>query len=103
MSSFTDLTGCNKIKNEHTMETQDNTLIFQKGDRLTNGYFTGEAYLKLLLARDSNNDFVMGNVTFQPGGQNQLAYASKGTGFNNYRRRRLISGKRQTSASNKKR
>ena len=41
--------------------------IFPKGEKLPNDYFTGNAYLKPLVARDKNNDFSAGNVTFEPG------------------------------------
>ena len=48
------------------MTTANNTPLFPKGDKLTNGYFTGDAYLKPLLAKDENNGFAMGSVTFEP-------------------------------------
>lgn len=48
------------------MDTSSNDL-FPKGDKLTNGYFTGEAYLNVLLAKDSNNEFALGSVTFESG------------------------------------
>ena len=48
------------------MTTANNTALFPKGDKLTNGYFTGDAFLKPLLAKDANNDFAMGSVTFEP-------------------------------------
>ena len=60
------------------MEKQKNTSIFPQGERITNGYFTGEAYLKPLLAKDSNNDFVTGNVTFQPGARTNWHLHPKG-------------------------
>jgi len=47
------------------MSDQNNTPIFSKGELLTNGYFTGQAYLSPLLARNKSNDFAMGNVTFE--------------------------------------
>ena len=60
------------------MEKQNNTSIFPQGERITNGYFTGEAYLKPLLAKDSNNNFVIGNVTFQPGARTNWHSHPKG-------------------------
>lgn len=48
------------------MTADQSTALFAKGDKLTNGYFTGDAYLKPLLTRDKNNDFVMGSVHFDP-------------------------------------
>jgi len=59
--------GCQNPKNENKMSEQNNTAIFPKGELLTNGYFTGQAYLSPLLARDKNNEFAMGNVTFEAG------------------------------------
>jgi quercetin dioxygenase-like cupin family protein len=41
------------------------TAIFPKGEKLSNEYFTGNAFLTPLLARDKNNEFVIGNVTFE--------------------------------------
>lgn len=41
--------------------------IFPKGDKITNGYFSGEAFLRLLQDKDKNNDFALGNVIFEPG------------------------------------
>jgi quercetin dioxygenase-like cupin family protein len=60
------LTSCQFDKNEQTMETQSNESVFPQGEKITNGHFTGEAYLKPLITKDTNNDFVIGNVTFQP-------------------------------------
>jgi quercetin dioxygenase-like cupin family protein len=58
-------TGCT-TKSNNSMSTENKTQIFSKGEKITNGYFTGEAYLAPLLARDKNNEFVIGNVTFEP-------------------------------------
>jgi quercetin dioxygenase-like cupin family protein len=63
--------------------------IFLKGDKLTNDYFVGDAFLKVLLNRDKNNDFVMGNVTFEPGARTnwhthpkgQVLIVTSGEGF----------------------
>ncbi|MCS3552901.1 MULTISPECIES: cupin domain-containing protein [unclassified Sphingobacterium] len=41
--------------------------IFEKGNQITNGYFTGNAFLNLLQEKDENNDFALGNVTFESG------------------------------------
>lgn len=45
------------------MGTENTTSLFSKGKKLTNGYFTGDAYLQLPLAKDKNN-VVLGSVTF---------------------------------------
>ncbi|RFS17735.1 cupin domain-containing protein [Emticicia sp. C21] len=52
--------------------------IFPKGDKLTSEYFTGDAFLKLLMARDKNNDFLLGNVTFEPGARTNWHTHPKG-------------------------
>jgi quercetin dioxygenase-like cupin family protein len=49
------------------MTTTTNDSLFPKGDKLPNEYFTGNAFLKPLLSKDANNNFVMGCVTFEPG------------------------------------
>lgn len=41
--------------------------LFEKGNPITNGYFTGNAFLNLLQGKDKNNDFALGNVTFESG------------------------------------
>ena len=60
------------------MKPENNSPIFEQGEKLTNGYFTGDAYLKILLARDKNNDFVIGNVTFEPGARTNWHTHPKG-------------------------
>ncbi|AZA59389.1 (R)-mandelonitrile lyase [Chryseobacterium shandongense] len=57
---------------------QNNASIFPKGDRTPKEYFSGEAYLKPLLARDKNNDFVVGSVTFEPGARTNWHTHPKG-------------------------
>lgn len=42
------------------------TDLFPKGERLPADWFSGEAFLTLLVARDNNNDFSAGSVTFEP-------------------------------------
>jgi quercetin dioxygenase-like cupin family protein len=80
---------CSQTKKSMKMtENQENSL-FPKGDKLTNEYFTGDAYLKTLLAKDKNNDFVMGSVTFEPGARTnwhthprgQVLIVTEGAGF----------------------
>ena len=63
------------LKAKTPMETN---AIFPIGDKLANGYFTGDAYLKLLLARDKNNDFLLGSVTFEPGARTNWHTHPKG-------------------------
>ena len=45
------------------METPD---IFPKGQPLPKEWFTGDASLSPLVAKDKNNDFSAGSVTFEP-------------------------------------
>lgn len=71
-------TTCGQTKKHQEMKPEINSSIFQKGEKLTNGYFTGDAYLKVLLARDKNNDFVIGNVTFEPGARTNWHTHPKG-------------------------
>jgi quercetin dioxygenase-like cupin family protein len=41
--------------------------IFPAGAPLPPDYFTGQAFLHPLLAKDKNNEFALGSVTFEPG------------------------------------
>ena len=84
------IASCNNNKKTEVMTDQNNTSIFPKGDKITNGYFTGEAFLKLLLAKDKNNEFALGCVTFEPGARTnwhthpkgQVLIVTEGEGFN---------------------
>lgn len=69
---------CSNIKNQVKMTTENNTSLFPKGEKLTNDWFTGNAYLQLLLAKDKNNNFVMGSVTFKPGARTNWHKHPKG-------------------------
>ncbi|KMS65079.1 hypothetical protein BVRB_039660 [Beta vulgaris subsp. vulgaris] len=60
------------------MTTQTENSIFPKGDKLENGYFTGDAFLKPLLAKDKSNEFAMGSVTFEPGARTNWHTHPKG-------------------------
>lgn len=66
------LSACN-IKTDHTMST---TQIFPQGEPLPKEWFTGNAFLKPLVAKDKNNDFSAGSVTFCTWCENKLAYTS---------------------------
>jgi 4-carboxymuconolactone decarboxylase len=52
---------------ETKMTTTTQQSIFPTGNPLPADYFTGQAFLHLLLAKDVNNEFALGSVTFQPG------------------------------------
>jgi quercetin dioxygenase-like cupin family protein len=79
---------CNNNKNQDKMTTGNNTSLFPKGDKLSNDWFTGDAFLKPLLARE-NNDFALGSVTFEPGARTiwhthpkgQVLIVTEGQGF----------------------
>lgn len=82
-------TACRPAKIPVKMTEDHNTSLFTKGDKLTNGYFTGDAFLLPLLARDKNNDFVMGSVSFDAGARTnwhthpkgQVLIITEGAGF----------------------
>ena len=71
------------------MTEQNNDSIFPKGDKLSNDWFTGNAFLMPLLARDKNNEFAMGSVTFEAGARTnwhthpkgQVLIVTNGNGF----------------------
>ncbi|MBA5790808.1 cupin domain-containing protein, partial [Escherichia coli] len=52
------------------MSTLENSVIFDKGELITNDYFTGNAYLKMLVPEDTVYNCPIGNVTFEPGARN---------------------------------
>jgi quercetin dioxygenase-like cupin family protein len=80
---------CNNHKNQQTMTIPDSTSIFPKGEKLPNEYFTGNAFLHLVLAKDKNNEFALGSVTFEPGARThwhthpkgQVLIITEGEGF----------------------
>lgn len=72
------MTACNNSINENKMITENTVPVFPKGERITNGYFTGEAYLQMLLSQDENNEFSIGNVTFEPGARTNWHTHPKG-------------------------
>ena len=71
------------------MTTQNNTSLFPKGEKLSNEWFTGNAFLQPLLAKDKNNEFALGSVTFEPGARThwhthprgQVLVITEGEGF----------------------
>lgn len=68
---------CN-IKNGMSGTKNENTIIFPKGERITNDNFTGTAYLQPLIAADSLNPTSVGNVTFEPGARTKWHYHPSG-------------------------
>ena len=71
------------------MTTQNSTSLFPKGEKLSNEWFTGNAFLQPLLAKDKNNEFALGSVTFEPGARThwhthprgQVLVITEGEGF----------------------
>lgn len=67
----------------------ENQSIFQRGDRASADYFTGTAWVKLLLPNDKALDCQIGDVVFEPGARNnwhthpggQILIATQGTGY----------------------
>lgn len=70
------------------MET-NNAKLFPKGEKLSNDWFTGNAFLTPLLAKDKNNDFAMGSVYFEKNARtnwhthpkDQVLIVTEGSGF----------------------
>lgn len=83
------IASCNPSKNTNTMTAENNTAIFPKGTKLSKDWFSGDAFLHPLLAKDKNNDFAMGSVTFEPGARThwhthpkgQVLIITEGAGF----------------------
>lgn len=71
------------------MTPQNNSSLFPQGEKLSSDWFTGNAYLYPLLAKDKNNEFSLGSVTFQPGARTnwhthpkgQVLIVTEGEGF----------------------
>lgn len=55
---------CNN-KNLEKMSTKNTESLFPKGEKLPADWFTGNAYLSPLVAKDKNNEFSAGAVTFE--------------------------------------
>ena len=71
----------------NTSENQNPT--FPKGDKASPEYFTGAAWVKMLVAADDIFNTSVGNVVFEPGCRNnwhthgggQILVATEGTGY----------------------
>ena len=51
-------------------EDLQSNIIFPKGDKAPAEYFTGTAWVKLLVPNDTTFDCQIGNVIFEPGARN---------------------------------
>lgn len=56
----------------------DTAEIFPKGQPLPKEWFVGNAYLTPLVAKDKNNEFSAGSVTFEPGARTNWHTHPKG-------------------------
>lgn len=54
------------------------TEIFAKGEPLPKEWFSGNAFLTLLVTRDKNNEFSAGSITFEPGARTNWHTHPKG-------------------------
>jgi quercetin dioxygenase-like cupin family protein len=73
------------------MKTSENQLneIFPKGDPASADYFTGKAWVKMLVPNDPVLNTAVGNVVFEPGARNnwhthpggQILIVTHGTGY----------------------
>jgi quercetin dioxygenase-like cupin family protein len=78
-----------KAQTMNTNEHQNTSSLFPKGDKLSNEWFKGNAFLKPLVAKDKNNNFAVGSVTFEPGARTiwhthpkgQVLIVTEGEGF----------------------
>ena len=60
------ITNTEKIKMEN-MENKNENTIFPKGDKAPAENFTGTVYVEMLAPKTENNNFSIGNVTFEAG------------------------------------
>lgn len=72
------------------MNTSENqNMIFPKGEPASLDYFTGKTWIKMLVLNDDIFNCQIGNVTFEPGARNnwhthaagQILIAIQGTGY----------------------
>lgn len=83
------IVSCSNKENQDKMETENSTPIFPKGEKLPGDWFSGNAFLSPLVAKDNNNNFSAGSVTFEPGArtnwhthpQGQVLLVIEGKGF----------------------
>ena len=72
-----------------TAENKNEKSIFPKGEKASAAYFTGTAWVKMLLANDPVLNSQVGNVVFEPGARNywhthpggQVLIATDGIGY----------------------
>jgi 4-carboxymuconolactone decarboxylase len=50
--------------------TENQNAIFPKGEKASADYFTGTAWVKILVPKDETGTYAIGNVVFEPGCRN---------------------------------
>lgn len=60
------------------MDKEHTVSLFPKGEKLSNDWFTGNAFLSPLVAKDKNNGFSAGAVTFEKGARTHWHTHPKG-------------------------
>src|SRR5882757_2357787 len=52
------------------MQTALQNTIFEKGEKAPASYFTGTAWVNILVPKDETGTYAVGNVLFEPGSRN---------------------------------
>lgn len=61
------------------MNTSENeNAIFPRGEKTSADYFTGTAWLNILVPKDETETYAIGNVVFEPGSRNNWHVHAKG-------------------------
>jgi len=60
------------------MTAENNDSLFPKGNKLPTDWFSGDAFLTPLIAKDKNNDFSVGSVSFELGARTNWHTHPKG-------------------------
>lgn len=81
----------------HKSNNLSESVIFSTGEKITDDYFIGTAWLERLVSNDSTFNCPISNVTFEPGARNNWHQHPGGADFACYWRQRVLSGKRQAS------
>jgi len=55
---------------KNTFSTPENNAIFPKGEKASPDYFTGTAWVNILVPKDETRTYSIGNVVFEPGCRN---------------------------------
>lgn len=78
------------LKAQEVMDTKENNnSIFPKGEKASPNYFTGTAWVNILVAKDETGSYSVGDVVFEPGCRNnwhkhpagQILLITGGRGF----------------------